>query len=93
MDRGEASAGLPGTTPDVEAGGGPAGERTHSAQREKLHPNSTGDYFAGAKSQEPPNEKFPDRATMRLRKDIEPVTLAAELQTAHRTMHAPTYHQ
>jgi len=36
MDRGEASAGLPGTTPDVEAGGGPAGERTHSEQRKKL---------------------------------------------------------
>jgi len=38
MDRGEASAAFPGTTPDVEAGGDPAGERTRSAQREKLHP-------------------------------------------------------
>lgn len=40
-------------------------------------PNSTGDYFAGAESPKPPNETFPDQATMRLRKDIEPVTLAA----------------
>jgi hypothetical protein len=76
----------------LKQGGGPAGERTHLAQREKLHPNSTGDYFVGAESQEPPNEKFPDRATMRLRKDIEPVTLAAQLQTAHGTMNAPTHY-
>ncbi len=55
-------------------------------------PNTTGDYFAGTERPEPPNETFPDRATMRLRKDIEAVTLAAELQTAHRTMNAPTHY-
>lgn len=55
-------------------------------------PNSTGYYFAGAESTDPANETFPARSTMRLRKDIEPVTLDAELQTAHRTMNAPTHY-
>ena len=62
----------------------------HIRNNGKSAPDGTGDNFAEAENPEPPNETSPDLALLRLRHDMEPVTLAAELQTAHMTMNAPT---